>query len=196
MDLCRQEYLSVCNSGIQGWKAGSALYGGYLGQKIGSNPFFVLQVDTRCCSCITAEWNPELKGPGFQNVPASHLIGIQAQNITPEYIRSLEAISFRDMEPSLIPLKALGITAEYIRDFKNKGYPNITLREVVPLKAQGITLSTFREYKAFGFENISPNDVVAARATGTTPAFIPAIKEKGQNLKSIDKYIQLKNAVK
>jgi hypothetical protein len=145
---------------------------------------------------ITAEWIRELKGMGFKDIPASHLIGIKAQNITPEYIRGLEAVGFKDIEPSdLIAVKALGITPEYVRDFKNNGYPDITLREAVPLKAQGITVSTIREYKALGFENLSLNDVVAARATGTTPAFISSMREKGHNMKRIDKYIQLKNAV-
>lgn len=145
---------------------------------------------------ITAEWIREVKGMGFKNVDASDLIAIKSQNITPEYIRGLEELGFKDIDArELIAIKATGITPEFIREFKNNGYPNITLREAVPLKGLGITMATIREYKALGFENVYLNEVIAARATGTTPAFIASMKEKGHNLKSIDKYIQLKNAV-
>ncbi|HMF73308.1 MAG TPA: hypothetical protein VK616_17630 [Flavitalea sp.] len=63
------------------------------------------------------------------------------------------------------------------------------------MKAQHITPEIMKEYKALGFSNLSVEDVVSAKATGTSPGFIASMKQKGHNLKSIDKYIQLKVAI-
>ena len=50
-------------------------------------------------------------------------------------------------------------------------------------------------YKDLGFDNISLNDVIGAKATGTSPSFIQSMRDKGHNLKSIDKYIALKSVL-
>ena len=145
---------------------------------------------------ITADYIRGLQAAGFKNLSANDIISIKSQHITPEYVKSFEALGYKDISArQVIPLKSMNVTPEFIKGFQDMGYKDVSLSQVVSLKSQNITPALIKEYTALGFDDVSLNEVVSAKSTGTTPSFITSMKQKGHNLKSIQKYIQLKTIV-
>jgi hypothetical protein len=145
---------------------------------------------------IGPDYIQKLQGAGYTNVPAHDLIAMKSQDIDMEYLKSFEPVGFSKVGiHDAISLKAMNITPEYVKSFQGAGFKNMSLHDVVSLKAQNITPDLIKEYQGLGLGDVSLHDVISARATGTTPAFIKSMKEKGHNLKSIQKYIQLKTIV-
>ncbi|MHA4846269.1 M56 family metallopeptidase [Flavitalea antarctica] len=145
---------------------------------------------------ITGDYIKNLKSSGFPDISASNVIAMKSQDITPDFAKSFQAVGFSDISASnLIAMKSLGITPEYVKGFKDAGFTQLTPNQVISMKSQNITPAMVKEYQALGFTKVSVNDVVSASATGTTPKFIASMKSKGHNLKSIDKYVQLKVAI-
>ena len=145
---------------------------------------------------ITAEYVKNLQADGYKTISASDLIAIKAQNITLDFIKSFAVVGWNNLSfKDAMPVKAMGITPEFVQGFRDIGFQNVSIDNTVALKAQNITPALINEYKALGYPDLSLHDVTAAKATGVTPAFIASMKEKGHNFKSIQKYIQLKNAI-
>ncbi|HTE25174.1 M56 family metallopeptidase [Flavitalea sp.] len=145
---------------------------------------------------ITADYIKNLKSNGYPDISASNVIAMKAQNITPEFAKSFNGVGLSNISASdLIAMKALGITPQYVKGFKDAGFSQLSSSKVISMKAQNITPAIIKEYQALGFSDVSVNDVISAQATGTTPKFIASMKQKGHNLKSIDKYVQLKVAI-
>jgi hypothetical protein len=62
------------------------------------------------------------------------------------------------------------------------------------MKAMHVTPEFIKGFKDAGFPDISPNEATSLKATGITPEYIKEMKAKGFVSKDINKYIQLKNA--
>jgi hypothetical protein len=144
---------------------------------------------------IGPDYIQKLREAGYTNVGAHDLIAMKSQDIDMEYLKSFELVGYSKVGVhDAISMKSMNITPDYIKSFQSAGFKNISLHDAVALKSQDITPAFIKEYQALGLE-VSLHDVISAKATGTTPAFIKSMKEKGHDLKSIHKYIQLKTIV-
>lgn len=145
---------------------------------------------------ITADYIRQLQAAGQKDLSPGDLISIKSQNITPDYIKSFESVGLGNIRMrDAVPFKSLGVTPEYVKGFRDLGYTDISAHDIISLKAQSITPALIKEYNSLGFGNVSIHDIISAKATGTTPAFVSSMKEKGHNLRSLNKYIQLKTIV-
>lgn len=142
---------------------------------------------------ITGEYVKGLKAAGFHEFTANDAVSAKAQDVTPEYAKSITALGFKDIKlRQLLSLKAMDITPEFIKGFQDIGYKDVTLQQVQALKGLHVTPALVKEYSSLGFEELRLQDILSAKATGATPAFVTAMKEKGHNLKTLHKYMQLK----
>jgi hypothetical protein len=145
---------------------------------------------------ITADYIKTFQNAGFKHISPDDLAAVKAQHVTPEYLKSFRDVGYPDISiHDAIAVKSLNVTPEYITGFKDIGYKNISLQDAIALKAQHITPALVQEYKALSLADFSLHDVLAAKATGVTPGFITSMKDKGHNLRSLNKYIQLKTIV-
>lgn len=145
---------------------------------------------------ITPEFIKSFKTAGYDNIPISDIITFKSLKITPEFINGFKALGYQNIRLSDLPaLKSLNITDDYIKTFEAVGYKNIPIRDLIPMKSQNITPEFIKGLNDLGFSSIPTNELIAAKATGVTPEFISSMKQKGHNLKSIQKYIVLKNAL-
>ncbi|MEO6456564.1 MAG: hypothetical protein ABIN97_20985, partial [Ginsengibacter sp.] len=58
-----------------------------------------------------------------------------------------------------------------------------------------VTPSLIKQYNDLGLDKVTLEDVIGAKATGTSPSFIKSMRDKGHNMKSLDKYIGLKSVL-
>ncbi len=124
------------------------------------------------------------------------LIAFKSLDIDEAYVNSFRQAGYTKISNSdLIAMKSLGVTPEYARSFRTEGFNDIQPEDLVALKSQNITAALVRGYKELGFKNITIENIVGAKATGTTPVFIKLMRDKGHNLKSLDKYIALRAVI-
>jgi hypothetical protein len=120
------------------------------------------------------------------------MITKKVMKITPEFIKSFTDAGFKFTDEEYVSIKALGITPAFCKSFQAIGLTNLQTENYISLKALGFTAEEYQEYQKLGFKKLDIGEVTGAKATGTTPAFINAMKKKGHNYTTIDKYIQLK----
>jgi hypothetical protein len=63
------------------------------------------------------------------------LIGMKVQGITPEYVKSMQAAGFKELDcDELIGAKVQGVTPEFIEKARKHGFQNLTLDKLIALK--------------------------------------------------------------
>ena len=66
---------------------------------------------------------------------SEELIGMKVQGVTPEYVKSLQAAGFNDLDADeIIGAKVQGITPEFIEKARKHGFQNLTLDKLISLK--------------------------------------------------------------
>jgi len=135
-----------------------------------------------------------LKKEGYTNLSGDDLIGMKAIGVTPEFIRSFKDAGYNIPKKDLVSLKALGITPAYLNGFKNAGFKDISIDKASGLKALGVTPEFVKGFKEIGFEDITLDQATSLKAVGITPGYITEMKGKGFNSTDINKYITLKSA--
>jgi hypothetical protein len=142
---------------------------------------------------ISADFIRSLKADGFGELAVHDIIAVKSQNITIDFLKSFESVGYNKISvQQALPLKTMNVTAAYIKSFQDMGYKNVSLDDAVGMRAQHVTPAVVREYNELGFGQVPMHDIIAAQATGTTPAYIKAMKDKGHNLRSVQKYVSLK----
>lgn len=174
---------------------------------------------------VTADYIKGFRDAGYTNIPADELISLKAQNITPAQIKEYKSLGVGDADvdevvsavatgttPALIKeyqslgfknlrlddiisAKSTGTTPALIKEYRSLGFGNLSLEDIISAKATGTTPGLIKEYRSLGFENLDLGDIVSAVATGTTPSFITSMKQKGHNMKSLEKYVALKSVL-
>lgn len=121
-----------------------------------------------------------------------NLIAIKAMNITSDYTKGFKQLGYKVSDDDLIAMKSLGVTPEFVKSFKDAGMGNIAIDDAIAFKSLGITAADITAFKKLGYTNITADEMTAAKAMGVTPAYISSMKQKGHNLSSIDKYVEAK----
>ena len=121
-----------------------------------------------------------------------NIIAKKVLNVTPEYIKTWTDLGFKFADEAYISMKSLGITTDFYKSFEKAGFKDLNPEAIMGFKALGLTAEEALEYKKLNFKNLEMDDILGAKATGVTPAFIIAMRKKGHNFASIDKYISMK----
>ncbi len=125
---------------------------------------------------VTPEYVREIQAQGL-HPNAEKLIAMRVQGISPEYIRELHAENLNPDLDQLIALKIQGVDAGYDRGIKNAGLqPNVN--ELITMKVQGVTPEFVRELREAGLA-LSADDVIAMKVQDVTAAYLKAMRNLG-----------------
>ncbi len=125
---------------------------------------------------VTPEYVRELQAQGL-HPDAEKLIAMKVQDVTPEYVREWHQAGFNPSENELIALKVQGADAAYFRGMKDAGL-SPDLNHLIAMKVQGITPEYVRELRASGF-NVTVDQVIAMKVQDITPSYLKGLKDQG-----------------
>jgi len=63
---------------------------------------------------------------------------MRVQDVTPEYIKALQAAGFKFDIDEVIGAKIQDVTPEFIENARKHGFQNLTLQKLIQLKQMGI----------------------------------------------------------
>ncbi len=125
---------------------------------------------------VSPEYVREIQAQGL-HPDAEKLIAMRVHDISPEYIRELHADGLNPDLDQLIALKIQGVDANYDRGIKDTGLqPNVN--ELIAMKVQGVTPEFVRELRDAGLA-LSGDDVIAMKVQDVTPAYLKALRDLG-----------------
>lgn len=127
---------------------------------------------------VTPEYVRALQAEGVHGDP-DVVLAMKIQGVTPEYVRDLRAAGLRPSDDEVIALKIQGITAADARAFQARDL-RPTAGELVALRIQGVTPEYVAGLHAQGLKP-KPDDVVAMRIQGVTPEYVQALRTVGLN---------------
>ena len=68
----------------------------------------------------------------------NELIGMKVQDVTPEYIKALQAAGFKLSVNDIIGAKVQDVTPEFIERAKKHGFKDLTLQKLIQMRQLGI----------------------------------------------------------
>jgi hypothetical protein len=113
-------------------------------------------------------------------------------NITPEYIREMRSLGFKDIDPDeLVATKIHKVTPQFVRDMRAAGW-NLSLEELQTSSIHGATPAFAEEMRKLGYGNLSHDDLVAFRIHRVTPEFIEELRKLGYTKVSADDLVAMR----
>jgi uncharacterized protein YnzC (UPF0291/DUF896 family) len=86
---------------------------------------------------VTPEYVREIQALGFKP-SVNELIGMKVQDVTPEYIKALQAAGFKLSVNDIIGAKVQDVTPEFIEQAKKHGFKDLTLQKLIQMRQLGI----------------------------------------------------------
>jgi beta-lactamase regulating signal transducer with metallopeptidase domain/uncharacterized protein YnzC (UPF0291/DUF896 family) len=130
-----------------------------------------------------------MKSVGLNDLSLDMLIAMKVQDVTPEYVRELQAQGLHPDAERLIAMKVQGVTPDYVRDLRQSGL-NPNENELIALKVQGADAEYYSGMKEAGLQP-DVNQLIALKVQGATPEYVRELKAAGVNV-TADQVIAMK----
>lgn len=85
----------------------------------------------------------------------------------------------------LIAMRSVGVDAQYIRELRAAGYPELDARQLVSLRSVGVSGSYAREMNAAGLGRLTAEQLVSLRSVGVTPTYLAELRAQGVEPRSV-----------
>jgi len=118
-----------------------------------------------------------MKSVGLEDLTVDQLIALKIQNVTPEYVRSMQHEGLHPDADSLIAMRVQNITPEYIGELRHEGL-NPNQDQLIGCKVQGVDGAYYRGLKEAG---IDPNidQLIGLKVQGVTPEYVRELHAAG-----------------
>jgi hypothetical protein len=122
---------------------------------------------------VTPEYIRDLAAVGYRDVTAEDIIRLSNHRIEVPWIREVQAVGYRQATvEDLIRLRNHDVDIAWIRELQSLGYRDATVEDLVRLKNHSIDLGYVRALQALGYDHVSPEEMIRMRRRGVTPEFI------------------------
>lgn len=139
-------------------------------------------------SNVEAAYIKSLQNEGL-NIPLDLVTMTRSRGITAEYVRSFKNLGYNDMPYNRISMwKSQGIDADYVKRLKDLGYNNLPYSTISMWKSQGIDADYIKGFNKIGYSNIPVSDLSFLKTGKITPEYITEMKEKGIVYTNIKQY--------
>jgi bla regulator protein blaR1 len=131
----------------------------------------------------------EMAGVGYTNLSIDELIRLKALGVTAQFVRDMEAtgVVHHPTIDQLTRLRALDVTPSYVRDMRAI-FGSLGIEDLTRMRAVGVTPSYVAELKAAGLPDVGSERIVGLRAVGVDGAYIRALTAAGYPHLSADDY--------
>ncbi|HZY99004.1 MAG TPA: M56 family metallopeptidase [Candidatus Baltobacteraceae bacterium] len=136
----------------------------------------------------------ELASAGYTNLTVDQLVQLKAVGVTADYIRGVENAGLSHPSVNdLIRLRAMGVQPDYIRSIRQR-YGATDVEQIVRMKAVGVTPEYVAQLAQAGYPNLTADQLAQLRAVGVDGAFVQRAAAHGFRNLSVEQLIRLKTS--
>ncbi len=146
---------------------------------------------------ITSDLIQSYKKSGQSNLSIQDIVKLKIHNVTPGQSRGSHNHSdvFDNSDSQSSSTNSYGKSYqdskgdpnEFIKQFKELGYKNISVDQIIALKIHNVTPEFIKKFNTAGYKNIPIDDVIGLKIHNVTPEFINSFKKAGYKNISLDK---------
>lgn len=140
-------------------------------------------------SASSSSYIDGMNSVGLTNLNVDTLIALKIQDVTPDYVRGLQAEGLHPNAEKLIALRVQGVTPEYVREMRQAGL-NPDVDRLIALKVQDVDGTYYRGLKDAGLDP-DVDHLIAMKVQDVTPEYVRELKAAGLTL-NVDQVISFK----
>ena len=141
---------------------------------------------------ITPEYIREMRGLGFREISNDELVASRIHRVTPEYVRSMRAAGWDLSLDELQSTAIHGATPEFAEEMKKLGYADLDIDDLVSFRIHRVTPEFIRDLRQLGYDKIDADDLVAMSIHRVTPQYIRELKDAGYSRIPVQKLISMR----
>lgn len=123
----------------------------------------------------------------------SDLMSFRNGQITPEYVKSLQDMGYKNLTPrSIMTMHAMGITPEFLREFDALGYTHLSQQQVIAFKQRGVTPQYIKSFGELGYTNIPADKLISMQLVKLSPGYVTELHNMGYKHIDLETLIALK----
>lgn len=116
----------------------------------------------------------DLDGDGEE----ADLFTVTLLDLSTSYIKSLQAIGFKESLEEYLSMRIFSVTPELVREMRDLGYRDLSAEDLVSTRVHKVTPEYIRQMRAAGW-NLSLEDLMASRIHKATPEFAEQMAKLG-----------------
>jgi len=130
------------------------------------------RMDLQSVHGVTPQFAAAMRAASSQlaRVGRDELVAFKIHNVSPAYVRELEASGLRGLSASQLTTAAIhGVNGRYLRSMAAVGYPRLSYQEAVQMRIHGVTPEFVRSLQRRGIRKPSAREVIRLRIVGFGP---------------------------
>ncbi len=164
-------------------EAGDYAFDGWLGNGEGAGNYTFAPNE----SFFTA-----LRKRGYDVQTLDYEIAFGNLDITTQYVDEMEALGYKLEVNKLVAMRALGVTAQYVRDLRSAGVSDVTQSQVISMRALRVDRAYVDEIAQAGFPHLSANEYVTLKALRVDGAYIRYLRGHGFKNLTVNQVVTMK----
>lgn len=142
---------------------------------------------------VTPEYVRQLASLGYRDVSAEDIIRLSNHDIGIAWIRDVQAAGYREASvEDLIRLSNHDIDVAWIRDLQSLGYRGATVEDMIRMKNNGVDTDWIRGFQAIGYRDLTPEDLVRMKSNGVDVGYARTLQGLGYDRVSPEDLIRMR----
>ncbi len=120
-------------------------------------------------------------------------VSLRIHGVTPAYVREMFSSLPKASSDDIEALRIHGVSADYLRQFREAGYPALSVGTAIEMRNHGVDPAVARELVRLGFVKPPVDELRTARDHGVSVDYVRGMREVGLAPTSLDVLVSLRN---
>ncbi|MEO8378463.1 MAG: hypothetical protein ABI779_02245 [Acidobacteriota bacterium] len=141
---------------------------------------------------ITPEYIREMRSLGFRDITHDELVATRIHKVTPEYVREMRAAGWDLTLDELQSSRIHGATPQFAEEMRKLGYGSLDHGDLVSFRIHGVTGELVANLRKLGYDKLTADELISMRIHRVTPEFIRELEQAGYAKVPVEKLISMR----